>query len=180
MVQRCFLGGNTCKGFLSLYKGFPPEEGAFLHVIKGCPGGGKSGFMRRIGAAAEERGLEVHYVLCSGDPDSLDGVYIPALHAAWVDGTAPHVTEPRHFGADGDYVNLGAFCRQPLEAADREKIRELTRRYRALYAEAYENLRQAKELHDQLEAVYRPYMDFDALSRFTDAEIARLFPEEIS
>ena len=50
MIQRCFLGGNTCEGFLSLYDGFPPEEGAFLHVIKGGPGGGKSGFMRRIGS----------------------------------------------------------------------------------------------------------------------------------
>ena len=175
MIQRCFLGGNTCEGFLSLYDGFPPEEGAFLHVIKGGPGGGKSGFMRRIGQAAEARGLEVRYVLCSGDPDSLDGVYIPALHTAWVDGTAPHVTEPKHFGVDGDYINLGAFCRLPLEPEDARQIRELTPRYRALYADAYEKLAAAKKLHDELEAVYRPYMDFEALSAFTDAEIEKLF-----
>ena len=175
MVQRCFLGGNTCKGFLSLYEGFPPEEGAFLHVIKGGPGGGKSGFMRRIGQAAEARGLEVQYVLCSGDPDSLDGVYIPALHTAWVDGTAPHVTEPKHFGADGDYINLGALCRLPLEQEDSARIRELTARYRALYEQAYEKLAEAKKLHDELEAVYRPYMDFEALSAFTEAEIEKIF-----
>ena len=69
MKQTCFLGGNSCRGFVSLYDGFPPEEGAFLHIIKGGPGTGKSSFMRAVGAAAEERGLDVHDVLCSGDPD---------------------------------------------------------------------------------------------------------------
>ena len=109
-----FLGANSRSGFYSLYSGFPPGEDSFLHIIKGGPGNGKSRFMRRIAAAAESQGLDVEYVLCSGDPDSLDGVYIPALRAAWCDGTAPHVTEPRIFGASGDYVNLGSFCRLPL------------------------------------------------------------------
>ena len=43
-------------------------------------------------------------------------------------------------------------------------------------AAALEKLRQAKALHDELEAVYRPYMDFGALTAFTGAEIRRLFP----
>ena len=175
MNQTYFLGANCAKGFFSLYDGFPPDDGAFLHIIKGGPGTGKSSFMRRIGHAAEERGLAVHYVLCSGDPDSLDGVYIPALHQAWVDGTAPHVVEPRHFGADSDYVNLGGFVRLPLAEKDRSEIRRLTAEYRALYAEAYEKLRQAKALHDELEAVYRPYVDFGALTEFTEEQLFTLF-----
>ena len=36
-------------------------------------------------------------------------------------------------------------------------------------------LRAAKDLHDKLEAIYRPYMDFDALTRSTDENIERLF-----
>ena len=176
MIQTYFLGANCGKGFVSLYAGFPPG-GAFLHILKGGPGTGKSGFMRRIGEAAEARGIDVHYVLCSGDPDSLDGVYIPALHQAWVDGTAPHVVEPRHFGVDSDYVNLGDFVRLPMAEKDREEVRRLTKEYRALYAEAYEKLRQAKELHDQLEAVYKPYVDFSALTAFTEKTIQVAFSE---
>ena len=178
MNQTYFLGGNSCRGFFSLYDGFPPEEGAFLHIIKGGPGTGKSGFMRKIAEAAEARGMEVHYVLCSGDPDSLDGVYIPALHAAWVDGTAPHVVEPRHFGADSDYVNLGRFVRLPMAEKDRGEIRRITAAYKALYAEAYEKLKEAKALHDELEAVYKPYVDFAALTAFTDKTLAELFDEK--
>ena len=52
MQQTYFLGGNSCRGFFPLYDGFPPEEGAFLHIIKGGPCTGKSGFMRKIGEAA--------------------------------------------------------------------------------------------------------------------------------
>ena len=140
MTQTYFLGANSREGFSSLYRSFPGGDGAFLHIIKGGPGTGKSSFMRAIGKAAEERGLDVHYVLCSGDPSSLDGVYVPALGLAWMDGTAPHAAEPACFGADSDYVNLGTFCRTPFREEDRRTLRELQDSYRRLYAEAYRAL----------------------------------------
>ena len=90
-VRRYFLGANTAKGFFSVYEDFcKPDSGNFLYVIKGGPGCGKSSFMKAIGRAAEDAGLDVEYVLCSGDPDSLDAVVFPALNTAIVDGTAPH------------------------------------------------------------------------------------------
>lgn len=146
MVSNYFLGANTGKGFRSLYAGFPADKAAFLHVIKGGPGTGKSSFMRAIGRRAEALGMEAEYVLCSGDPDSLDGVYIPALNAAWVDGTAPHIADPAYFAASGDYVNLGQFCRTPLSAQDAEHIKELTQTYREEYRRAYAYLAAALSL----------------------------------
>ena len=50
--------------------------------------------MDKIGDWAEEAGLETEYILCSGDPGSLDAVVIPALKAAVVDGTAPQGVVP--------------------------------------------------------------------------------------
>ena len=113
-----FLGANTAAGFRSLYGGFCRGAGDYLHIVKGGPGTGKSGFMRAVGREAARRGYDVELVRCSGDPGSLDGLYIPALGLGWVDGTAPHVAEPGVFGADSDYVNLGEFCRTPLCPAD--------------------------------------------------------------
>lgn len=146
MIQTYFLGANTKEGFFSLYGGFPPRNGDFLHIIKGGPGTGKSGFMRKIGLAAEKQGLDVEYVLCSGDPDSLDGVYIPALKTAWVDGTVPHVTEPVCFGVDSDYVNLGRFCRLPFSPEEKEEIQRINTSYKLLYARAYGYLSAAAHL----------------------------------
>lgn len=143
-----FLGANSRRGFYSLYDSFPPGEGSFLHIIKGGPGNGKSGFMRRLAVAAENKGLDVEYVLCSGDPDSLDGIYIPALHQAWCDGTAPHVTEPAFFAVDADYVNLGSFCRLPISSPDGERIQQLNRTYKGLYRQAYALLSAAASVRD--------------------------------
>ena len=140
MTQRYFLGANSGRGFASLYEHFPPEPEVFLHIIKSGPGTGKSGFMKAIARAAQERGLDVHCVLCSGDPDSLDGVYIPALGQAWMDGTAPHVREPAFFGVDSDYVNLGRFFSGGLSAEEGRRVRELSAAYKDAYREAYRAL----------------------------------------
>ena len=153
MDQTFFLAANSGQGFTSLCDGFP-GEGQFLHILKGGPGTGKSGFMRRIRKAAQDSGLDTVSILCSGDPDSLDGLGIPALGQAWADGTAPHVREPKLFGADSDYVNLGQFCRLPLSEADRAKALALNRAYKERYGAAYALLEAAaaleagEELHD--------------------------------
>ena len=174
MNQSYFLGANSRDGFISLYGYFPRPEGDFLHIVKGGPGTGKSSFMRRLGRAAEARGLETHYVLCSGDPGSLDGVYVPALHRAWVDGTAPHVNEPRCFGVDADYVNLGQFCRTPFAAADAAGVRELTRRCRKKYAEAYRLLGEGRVEEARDAAAPEPE---ELLAGLDEAAARPIYPE---
>lgn len=137
MFQDYFLGGNTALGFYSLYAGFPHRADAFLHILKGGPGTGKSTLLRAIAREADRHGLEVQRVLCSGDPDSLDGVYLPALGLAWVDGTAPHLIEPELFGANGDYVNLGAFFARPFSQAEKSQLLALQAAYKDCYRRAY-------------------------------------------
>ncbi len=137
-----FLGANSCQGFYSLYDEFCCAEGDCLNLIKAGPGGGKSGFMGKIAQAAELRGLKVEYLICSGDPDSLDGIYIPQLHLGYLDATAPHIIEPRYFGFDSCYVNLGRFCASIPDG----KIREYTDKYRAMYKNAYSCLAAAGSL----------------------------------
>jgi len=146
MTTTWFLGANSKAGFTSLYDGFCTGEGDFLHVIKGGPGSGKSSFMRAIGAAAEQRGYDVEYIVCSGDPDSLDGIYLPTLRQGWVDGTAPHVLEPRRFGADGDYVDLFAFRAGALSATERERLTLLSAENKRCYRQAYAYLSAAAAL----------------------------------
>lgn len=173
MAKRYFLGANTAQGFYSLYDELAMQSG-FLWILKGGPGCGKSSFMRRVGMAAEAAGHEVEYILCSGDPDSLDGVYITDLGVAYADGTAPHVLEPKYIGADSNYVNLGIHLDQNALKGKLSELESLQRAYRAKYAEAYAALAEAKALHDRLEAVYHPCVDFAGIDAVAERHIKKL------
>ena len=140
MSVRFFLGANSGDGFYSLYDNFACAPGDRLHLIKAGPGCGKSTFMKKLASRAEDQGFTVEYILCSGDPESLDGVYIPALHLGLADATAPHILEPRLFAIDSCYVNLGQFC----SSFKSEKANEYTAKYRQLYKTAYGFYRRLK------------------------------------
>lgn len=89
--QQYFLGANSAQGFVSLYGELLDESSASaFYILKGGAGCGKSTLMKRVGEAMEEHGFLVEYILCSGDPDSLDGILIPEKGVAIMDGTAPH------------------------------------------------------------------------------------------
>ncbi len=141
-----FLGANTARGFYSLYEDFAKEEADMVWYIKGSPGNGKSSFMRTVAEAAEQAGHTVEYALCSGDPQSLDGIYIKELRTAYVDATAPHVQEPPLPGADGKYLDLSAFYKAG-KRPDRSAVSRFFQAYRQEYVRAYDLLR-AAELTD--------------------------------
>ena len=150
-----FLGANAPTGFYSLYDQLlPPERARAVYILKGGPGCGKSTLMRRVAGWAEETGLETEYILCSGDPDSLDALVLPGLGAALVDGTAPHVVEPRCPGAVERYVNLGdcynAAALRPL----RGELTGCMAGYKGCYQRAYRCLGAAAEIwEDQRSAL---------------------------
>lgn len=98
---RYFLGANSPQGFYSLYDQLIKiEDAAAVYILKGGAGCGKSTLMRQVALAAEDENEQVEYILCSGDPDSLDAIVLPAQGVALVDGTAPHAAAPLgHFVA---------------------------------------------------------------------------------
>ncbi|GHU60842.1 hypothetical protein FACS1894171_2800 [Clostridia bacterium] len=126
-IPSFFLGANSPTGFFSLYDWLIDIETANrIYIIKGGPGCGKSSFMRRISKNLAERDVKSEYIFCSSDPDSLDGVVFPELGVAVVDGTAPHVLEPKYTAVVEQYVNLGQFYDLPGIKASRSDIIEAT------------------------------------------------------
>ena len=140
-TRQYFLGTNSRYGFHSLYGSFcKAEDGCFLYVIKGGPGCGKSSFMRCIGSAAEKEGLDCEYILCSVDPDSIDGVFIPALGVGYVDGTSPHSIDVAYPGCGGMYLDLGRYYNSAALRHRLNEIMELNRLYKGLYNSAYSSI----------------------------------------
>ncbi len=141
-VEKYFLGANSYSGFFSLMDRLQ-EPGRLLFIIKGGPGSGKSSFMRRLAKQLGDPAAEL--ILCSGDPDSLDGVIFPSLGFAAADGTAPHVLEPVYAGVSAVYADLSRFCDwYSLRRRERD-VRTLSDEYRAHYALAYSALSRAGE-----------------------------------
>jgi len=149
-----YLGANTPSGFYSLYDQLiDPETARDVRILKGGPGCGKSTLMKQVGGALEEQGYAVEYIRCSGDPDSLDAVVIPALGAAVVDGTAPHVVEPKYPGLVESYVDLGAcYDRAALQAVGPE-LKGCMKGYKACYSRAYRCLTAAAQLEEDVRAL---------------------------
>ena len=141
-----FLGANGADGFGSLYDGWVDQTACqAFYVLKGGAGCGKSTLMRRVAARLEKAGWDVEYILCSGDPGSLDGVRIPGKGAALVDGTAPHVVEPAFVGATGHYLDLGDGYDRAALFPQRAEIVRLAQTYKAAYRDAWHCLRAAEE-----------------------------------
>lgn len=136
--MRFFAGGNTAEGFFSRFEDIlPPDARKRAYFLKGGPGVGKSTLMRKVGARAEEAGLEVEYFHCASDPDSLDGVALPHKGVMLIDGTAPHVYDPAVPGARDTLLSLGDFLDEPMlrpragEIA--EIMRDISERFRRCY-----------------------------------------------
>ena len=173
-ITNFFAGANSGSGFQNLFSEIADLEDTYdLMILKGGPGVGKNTFMREIGRAMEAAGTPVEYLWCSGDPDSLDGVVVPEIRCAVVDGTAPHVIEPKYPAAVDRYVDLGRFYDLTAAKAAAEEVRARTREYQAAYARAYHCLRAARQVELAAAASVERTFDREKLERRTAGIIAR-------
>lgn len=165
-------------GFYSLFDYIVGDEAYRIYIFKGGPGNGKSTLMARIAAEAADLGYDVEEFHCSSDIDSLDAVAIPALRAAVLDGTAPHVIDPQYPGCVERIINLGQFWDHQLIAARREAIVELTDQNKACYPRVYHYLKAAAELHEDMYDINSSCTDFDRVNRIADDLIDTIFAEQ--
>lgn len=116
-VRHFFPGGNTCYGFHSFYDHIVSSEAKMKIILKGGPGVGKSSLMKYLGEKFHRLNIDIEYHWCSSDPDSLDALCLTGKDICVLDGTSPHVVDPRFPGAVDEIVNLGEFL-------DLEKLRK--------------------------------------------------------
>ncbi len=174
LVTNFFAGANSGEGFRNLFSEIVDLEDTYdFMILKGGPGVGKNTFMKEIGHTMEQAGAMVEYLWCSGDPDSLDGVVLPELRCAMVDGTSPHVIEPRYPAAVDRYVNLGQFYDLTAAKAAAEEVKARTHAYQSAYVRAYHCLKAARQVElDAVAAVGKTY-NAEHMDRRISGVIAR-------
>lgn len=176
-VLNYYAGGNTARGFHSLYESSLQDVNK-LFILKGGPGTGKSTMMKRIGNAFTEQGFDVEYLHCPSDNGAIDGVKIPAIKAGIINGTAPNVIEPKAPGAVEEYVNLGLAWDSSKLAPQKERIIGLSNKINATFQKAYSTFSEALRVHDEWEKIYIENMDFEKANQFTSQLIEELFGQQ--
>ncbi len=152
-VREFFPGGNTSLGFFSYYDYLIPQDATRIMIIKGGPGVGKSSFMKALATEMRDQGFDVELHHCSSDNNSLDGVVFPQIEVALMDGTSPHIVDPRHPGAVDEIIHLGDYWDEKGIRRGKEKIIELTREIGRNFRRAYQYLKAAKVIYDDLETI---------------------------
>ena len=137
-----FLASNSPKGFFSkmdiFSKNLPKDWKC--NIIKGSPGCGKSTYMKKLAQEIEDMDLNVEYIHCPSDPDSLDAVIFSDLKLCYVDGTAPHVIDPVFPGISGEIIDLSKLKNNNNIIKNKEKIFELNKICEEFYNRAQKYL----------------------------------------
>lgn len=163
-MKEYFAGGNTADGFIN-YLTYAAEGRKKIWILRGCPGCGKSRFMRMIAEIAAKKHIDCDLIRCSSDLGSLDGVVIPTLDFAVFDGTSPHTLYAAYPLAAEREIDFAAFAKEPDEDAKAE-IKELTDRKRMLYKRGYMLLKAAELQKNALFEQASQYILTDKLERF--------------
>jgi len=171
-VINYYAGGNTALGFYSLYESSLKGLDR-LFILKGGPGTGKSSLMKKIGQKWAAKSYDTEFLPSSSDNNSIDGVIIPKLKVGIVDGTAPHVVEPKAPGAVEDYVNLGQAWNSWQLAQNKDEIISLTAKISKSFQTAYGFFAQALGIHDEWEHIYIASMDFSQADSLTEELIEK-------
>lgn len=177
-----FAGNNTAEGFYSYFDYIINlEEGNHYYILKGGPGVGKSSFMKKFASMMAEEGYSIEYIHCSSDKESLDGILIPQLKIAFVDGTAPHTVDPKYPGAVDEIINLGYFFDSSKIVEHKAKIIQTSKEKSAVYKSAYILLKAAGTIYDEINSMYDKLTDdsmYDSLSDEVQEELSQMYARD--
>jgi Cdc6-like AAA superfamily ATPase len=178
-IKNYYAGSNSSVGFYSMFdealKGLSK-----LWILKGGPGTGKSSLMKKIGAYMEEQNYNIEYIHCSSDNGSIDGVIIPELKLGMVDGTAPHIIDPKYPGIIDEIINLGEYRDDSLLQENSEDIISLTNKISDQFKKAYQLFAEARKVHERKEEIYLSAMNFNIADEVIEKLKKRIFANQVN
>ena len=177
VIRKLFPASNTTEGFYSFFDYIIQPQGRKLYILKGGPGVGKSTFMRDIENYALEKGFDVEEFYCSSDPESLDAIAIPQLKLALVDGTAPHIIDPKNPGVTDELIHLGDCLDRKKLAAKEEAIIRLSKKKGKLFSIAYSQLKEARVAYDEWGGYVKDGLDFTAYRQAVNRLLENIFSD---
>ncbi|ACB84839.1 hypothetical protein [Natranaerobius thermophilus] len=153
IIPYYFAGGNTSQGFYSLFD-YILENPDRIYIFKGGPGTGKSTLMKNLAKKFTERAYAVEQIYCASDSNSLDGIMLPKKNKAVIDGTFPHVIDPRSPGAVEEIIDLGKNLNKSNLKINKKTIKSIQNQVKKLFSVSYNYLKQANTTRSRLKTIY--------------------------
>lgn len=121
--------------------------------------------LARLLAGAVAAGHDVIACPSPMDPERLEHLLIPGLSLAFVTSTPAHPYPGRPYRR----IRMDAMAEHEAVCQNRPRLRFARKVAAALVEEAVASLAQAKAMHDDLEALYNPYVDFQRVRTMAQA-----------
>ncbi|WP_425057745.1 hypothetical protein SCACP_22820 [Sporomusa carbonis] len=121
--------------------------------------------MKKVSQKLVGQGYDVEHHHCSGNPNFLDGLVVPALNTAVIDGTAPpHAVDARQTGCIDEIVNLGQFWDESKLIENQAAILSCTKEINSRFQRACRILKAAKAVYDNWEVTNGEAMNYKILN----------------
>lgn len=177
-VRYVFTSSNTAGGYCS----FMPELLAGLQkifILKGPAGTGKSSFLRLLGQSMAEQGYEVEVWLSALNPLNPEGIYLPQMEAAVVNGSLPITIDPGYPAGRAEIINLEDYRDRKAAAEKGRDILELVQRVEKHHSKAYNILKSVIQTREELRQLSARHLDNSKFNQIFQELEARLAEEEV-
>lgn len=162
-VTQRFLSAITPKGEVTLFETAQAQCGRIYELSDSY--GLAHTMLAHLLAGITAAGYDVVACPCPTTPERLEHLLVPQLSLAFV-SSSPAVPFP---GQPYRRIRLDAMVGTELLRRSRPRLRFSRKVAASLVEEAVSSLAQAKAMHDALEAIYNPHVDFDRVSRTAQA-----------
>jgi len=172
-VTRRFLSALTYQGYVSRFDTVATLAARIYHLDNTL--GLAHHMLTDLSEAAVAAGLDC--ILCPAplNPERVEHLFIPDLSLAFIssDYLAPYD------GPAYRHIRLDAMADGERLRGYKTKLRFLKKIFGILIDESVSTLAEAKAVHDELEAIYNPHVDFDGVYQLADRHVDDLLRERI-
>lgn len=175
-IRYLITSSHTSRGFYT----FIPEllDGLKkVYILKGAPGTGKATFIRMLGESMYKQGYEIEFWISAMEVLSPDGVYIPLLECAVVNGSLPQAIDPKYPGIRDDIIYFHEFWNKEEIGKQQEGIIALFNNIEDHRLNSLRYLQDARDLKVNLREEYKNFLNWENLKKKMEELSNQIFAE---